>query len=360
MTALLSLLIVLPLLNEPVQQDLEQIEQFSVQMNGEWLAVESSNDGRSRCSSTRSICANAGSITVQCTNITGMTISTRNFFDPVGEPLPEFKRNQFGFSIGGLISSKLKVFGSYDGLRIIKGSTIVSMVPTPAMKLGDFSATGQRQLTDPFTGEPFAGNRIPQERIHPVSARLLSLFPDPTRDDPMRNYANNHPVVNNNNSISSRLDYEISPQTKIFGNYSMNYGNQELVSSLPAFGTTMEETNQDLSINLTHSFSSNRILNLEANFERTTSLQLSQHAFREGLVSSLGIDGIAALDAMDEGYPQFDIMGYANLGFGFGGFFAEGFAAGSPENFCENEYGFSGNYTYVRGSHTIVAGENCS
>ena len=45
MTALLGLLIVLPLLaDEPVQQDLEQIEQFSVQMNGEWLAGESSND----------------------------------------------------------------------------------------------------------------------------------------------------------------------------------------------------------------------------------------------------------------------------------------------------------------------------
>lgn len=358
MTALLGLLIVLPLLaDEPVQQDLEQIEQFSVQMNGEWLAGESSNDEAVALLvnpfNVRKRGKYYGSVYEYHRND---NFDARNFFDPVGEPLPEFKRNQFGFSIGGLISPRLKVFGSYDGLRIIKGSTIVSMVPTPAMKMGDFSATGQRQLIDPFTGEPFEDNRIPQDRIHPVSAKLLSLFPDPTRDDPMRNYANNHPVVNNNNSISSRLDYEISPQTKIFGNYSMNYGNQELVSSLPAFGTTMDEKNQDLSINLTHSFNSNRILNLQANFERTTSLQLSQHAFREGLVSSLGIEGIAALDPMDEGYPQFDIMGYANLGFGFGGFFAEGFAAGSPENFCENEYGFSGNYTYVRGSHTIVAG----
>ena len=108
----------------------------------------------------------------------------------MGEPLPEFKRNQFGFSMGAFITGKLKVFGSYDGLRIIKGSTMLSLVPTAQMKQGDFSALAGRQLVDPFTGAPFDNNQIPKSRIHAVSTKLLSLFPDPNRDDPTGNYAN--------------------------------------------------------------------------------------------------------------------------------------------------------------------------
>ncbi len=278
----------------------------------------------------------------------------RNFFDPVGEPLPEFKRNQFGLSFGALVTKRLKVFGSYDGLRIIKGSTMLSLVPTYEMKRGDFSANTAIRLIDPFTYEPFSGNKIPVERINPVSAKLLSLFPDPTRDDPMRNYVNNQPFGNNNNSISSRVDYEFSPQTKIFGNYTINDGRQSLVSTLPSFGTIMNQRTQSISADLTHSFSSNKVLSLHLSFDRNTSIQLSKQAFQEGLLGSFGIAGVRALDLMDEGYPQMDILGYAPLGFGFGfSFPGAGFANGSPETFCQNTYGFKGEYTYVHGNHTI-------
>jgi hypothetical protein len=32
--------------------------------------------------------------------------------------------------------------------------------------------------------------QVPKSRIHAVSTKLLSLFPDPNRDDPTRNHAN--------------------------------------------------------------------------------------------------------------------------------------------------------------------------
>jgi hypothetical protein len=153
-----------------------------------------------------------------------------------------------------------KVFGSFDGLRIIKGSTSLSMVPTAAMKQGDFSAITWRPIMNPFTGTPFQDNRIPEEFINAVSTKLLSLFPEPNRnDDPVRNYVNNQPFANNNNSISTRIDYEVSSKTKIFGNYNISDGRQELISSLPSFGTGMDERNQDVSVDLTHSFSSNKV-----------------------------------------------------------------------------------------------------
>src|SRR5512146_2687264 len=89
----------------------------------------------------------------------------RNYFDPVGQKLPEYKRNQFGGSLGFLATDRLTLFGTFDGLRINKGSTIVSHVPTREMKIGDFSSFSS-ELMDPFTGKPFQDNRIPEDRIH--------------------------------------------------------------------------------------------------------------------------------------------------------------------------------------------------
>ena len=277
----------------------------------------------------------------------------RNFFDPVGQELPEFKRNQFGISIGAIVTGKMKVFSSYDGLRIVKGSTLLSLVPTPEMKRGDFSALTGRQLVDPFTGSAFPDNKIPEERIHAVSAKLLSLFPDPNRfGDATRNYVNNQPVINNSDGVSTRIDYEFSPQTKLFANHNYRGGRRTTVASLPSFGTTMDEKSQDVSIDLTHSFSSNKVLNLNLKFNRSVSLQLSKQAHQQGLLESLGIEGVGVLDAMDEGYPQLDIMGYASPGFG-------GFTGGgSPENWIQNTYSISSQYTYVRNNHNIAIGGN--
>lgn len=275
----------------------------------------------------------------------------RNFFDPVGEPLPEYKRNQFGGSLGAFLTEKLQLFGTYDGLRINRGSTILSYVPTPAMKRGDFSALAT-QLVDPFTGAPFQNNQIPQSRIHPVALKALTLYPDPNRDDASRNFVNNQPQVNNNDSVTARVDYELSRQTKLFANYTLADGAQRKVTPLPEFRTEENQRRQSISINFTHAFSPGKILSTRLSFNRETELELSNHAYQEGLLESLGIEGVSALDAMDEGYPQFEINGYAMLGFGYGG----GAGAGSPNTSFRNTYRIETDFTYVRGSHRIGFG----
>ena len=333
---------------------LQQIEAFSLQMNEVVLKSTASKDASTALIvnpfSVRKRGKLYGSLYEYHRND---NFDARNFFDPVGQPLPEFKRNQFGISLGAIVTSKMKVFSSYDGLRIVKGSTLVSLVPTPEMKRGDFSAITGRQLVDPFTGSSFPDNKIPAERIHAVSAKLLSLFPDPNRfGDATRNYVNNQPATNNSDGVSTRIDYEFSPQTKLFANHNYRSGSRTVVASLPSFGTTMDEKSQDVSIDLTHSFSSNKVLNLKAGFNRSVSLQLSKQAHQQGLLESLGIEGVGVLDAMDEGYPQLDIMGYASPGFG-------GFTGGgSPESWTQNTYSISSQYTYVHSNHNIAIGGN--
>ena len=153
----------------------------------------------------------------------------RNAFDL--ESKPEFKRNQFGFSLGAFITDKITVFGSYDGLRIIRGSTRTSQVPTSAMKQGDFSNIpwyeNGFEIYDPVTGEIFENNIIPGSRIHNVARNFLSLFPAPNVNGDGYNYVNNDPAIENNDSISVRIDYELSPQTKLFGTYNIRDGNEK-------------------------------------------------------------------------------------------------------------------------------------
>ncbi|PYV22163.1 MAG: hypothetical protein DMG24_17665, partial [Acidobacteria bacterium] len=58
-----------------------------------------------------------------------------------GTRRPEYRRNQFGFALGGPIKrNKTFIFGNYEGLRNIQGLTLGNTVPTPAQLSGDFSS----------------------------------------------------------------------------------------------------------------------------------------------------------------------------------------------------------------------------
>ncbi|MGH6878633.1 MAG: carboxypeptidase regulatory-like domain-containing protein, partial [Rhizomicrobium sp.] len=96
--------------------------------------------------------------------------------------------NQFGGTIGGPIrKNKLFYFASYQGERLVEGSTVLASVPTAAMKAGDLSASPV-PIYDPFTGNPdgsgrtpFPGNVIPPTMIDPGIQNMLNTgdWPNP-------------------------------------------------------------------------------------------------------------------------------------------------------------------------------------
>ena len=69
-------------------------------------------------------------------------LDAKNFFDPLEEPIPAFKRNQFGGVLGGPIKrDSMFFFGSYEGLRERLGVTDVANVPTVAARKGNLLGT---------------------------------------------------------------------------------------------------------------------------------------------------------------------------------------------------------------------------
>lgn len=118
--------------------------------------------------------------------------TARNFFQT---STPEYSRHQFGATFGGpIVKGRTFFFASYEGLDLKESVPITTTVPTMAMRAGDFSGLLPTVvIRDPATGQPFPGNIIPQNRIDPIGAALLAIYPNPTRDTPAGSRpTNNH------------------------------------------------------------------------------------------------------------------------------------------------------------------------
>src|SRR5262249_5172148 len=94
--------------------------------------------------------------------------------DAAGKPIkPEVKANSFGASAGGpIVRNRSFFFGTYEGVRRPNEVTLSQLVPPDAFRTGDLSSLS-RQLINPFTGQPFAGNQVP---VNPASAKILDAL----------------------------------------------------------------------------------------------------------------------------------------------------------------------------------------
>ena len=75
------------------------------------------------------------------------SLDAKNFFDSPTNPIPPFKQNQFGFSIGAPVwipkvfngKNRTFFFFDYQGTRIRTGQTFLATVPPDSWRTGNFS-----------------------------------------------------------------------------------------------------------------------------------------------------------------------------------------------------------------------------
>ena len=111
-----------------------------------------------------------------------------NFFsNSVGAPKPPLRRNQFGGTVGGpILKNKTFFFGSYEGFRERRATTLTQTFPTQKMHHGDFSELLTLPdpviIHDPATGDPYPGNVIPADQVLAVMPGYLDTYvPLPNR-----------------------------------------------------------------------------------------------------------------------------------------------------------------------------------
>ena len=120
-----------------------------------------------------------------------------NFFNNrTGTPKPFYRYSTLGGTLGRPIprlpkvndnGNKLFFFYSFDDTQLKDPQNLkFYTMPTALERAGDFSQSFRPDgtlivVTDPLTGQPFPGNKIPTSRMDPRGVAFLNLFPMPNR-----------------------------------------------------------------------------------------------------------------------------------------------------------------------------------
>jgi hypothetical protein len=259
-------------------------------------------------------------------------LDARNFFERTTQPAP-FKRNQFGFNVGGPINephfgeggpvfsykgkNRTFFFLSYEGLRQRQGLTISGVtVPTD----------GQRSaVTDP------------------VILKLLPLIPRANVGTSGFSGSATAPV--NLDQWTVDVSHNLSDNDRLHGYYAFQRdqrGEPTLqLNSIPGFGDTRRSRRQILTLNETHIFSSALVNEARFGFNRihitfTPNAQLNPLDFgiKDGVTEPIGL-------------PQMAITG---SGLNFGG------PTGFPQGRADTTFVVSDTLNYLRGNHSLKFG----
>jgi hypothetical protein len=137
---------------------------------------------------------------------------------------PVLKQNQFGGSVGGPIrTDKTFFFVDYEGFRNRQGVANLITVPTAKMRAGDFSELPVQIFDPTVSARPaFSGNVIPANRIDPIAARLVALYPLPNLPGLANNYASTTMRTQNMDTTDFRVDHRFNGNSTLFARYSYN------------------------------------------------------------------------------------------------------------------------------------------
>ena len=170
-------------------------------------------------------------------------LDAKNFFDRVGEEIPPFKRNQYGFSLGGpIVKDKIFLFGSYEGFRERLGLSAVATVPTTDGRQGIGVGPGDTDLT-----------------VNPGVVKYMNLYPQPNgRDfgDGTGEYLSSPSRVLDEDYLVIRYDHIVSDADSFFVRYTCSCsGLRTSPSTIGIYNGFNESRRQYVTIEEKHIFS---------------------------------------------------------------------------------------------------------
>jgi hypothetical protein len=296
-------------------------------------------------------------------------VDAKNFFVRPGAPNPRYQLNDFGGRIGGpIFKNKAFFFANYEGYFERSASTLLSSVPTVAMRSGDFR--GVAHIYDPTTTDPvtharteysYMGNLdvINPTSFDTVAFNLVNAYPMPDPGTGLTNNLTTYPLKkSDDNRGDARIDYQISPTQTFFARYSVDDTQIQMPNSLNnviggnenSFSGPQADRGQQGVLAYNKVVSSSLVADYRFGFSRFTSYLLP---------SPLSSPIWATIPG------HLDLPGYQPLGATIGpvapiispsGYFGEGNARGEPQIRREHMWENIATITWQRGKHNLKFG----
>jgi hypothetical protein len=269
-----------------------------------------------------------------------------------------------GFTLGGpIVKNKFFFFGDYQRTIDNFGYVVRAIVPTLAMRNGDFSAVSQR-IYDPFTGDVngnnravFAGNVVPQARFSPIARRLIGFIPAPNIDGAplgQNNYQKAQTREKTTDGFDAKVNLTASAKDQV--SYRVSFMRPVVFDPGPfgeyggpandGFAGTGTNKSVSTAATWTRAFSGSTLLDVRGGLNYYHNIALSQG---DGLTTSseIGIPG-ANIDEFTSGLSRFEIGGYTNPTLGF--------SPSLPWDRSEKTWNVATSLTKLKATHTIKVG----
>lgn len=289
-------------------------------------------------------------------------LDAKNFFDLPDRPIPPFRQNQFGFSLGGpVVKDRTFFFTAYEGLRIRQDQTRLSALPTIYQRQGLFL----EPIIDPETGElfPTVGvdgqtfYRIPPERFGVVARTIIERFfpvPNLRPTEPGLNHVSVDTRKEDRDQVVVRIDHRFSEAHQFFGRYIwarsdqlFPFGDNILTFDPPpppGFGTPVEDDSQNLALGWTWVVSSTKVNELRLGWNFYDGKRTAENK-DVNFARLVGVDMDIA--ERDRGFPAFTLAGISQ--FGDSDVF-------NPLFRKNNIYQISDNFSWTVGRHSLKFG----
>jgi hypothetical protein len=284
--------------------------------------------------------------------------------------IPKYILNQFGANYGGPIKKdKAFFFANWERSRRSVAFSALQTVPTAAMLTGDFSGVSTA-IYDPTTGDPttgngrtqFANNQIPMGEISYAAQQMIKLLAgDAPNVATATGLNNNYFAVADGeytrDNIDTRVDYNPSRSSTIFGRYGVQKSNifepQELGKAGGNAINGGQPGNspsiiQSIGIGGTYTFGSNLLLDANVGYLRQGLAGKNTDLGTNWGLTYFDIPGTNGTSMLDGGMPRFS--------------FSSGLSSlGNPNNsnpfqFRDNTYVSAANLSWTKGKHTTRYG----
>ena len=275
----------------------------------------------------------------------------RNFFAPRDEPAPDYRRGQYGVSLGGpIVKDRLFFFGDYEGTRLTEGITQVTNVPTAAERSGEFAGTALPVPRNPLTGTPFPGDRIPAFFQNPIGRAIAALYPLPNRDVPLANFVSSPNQTDEVDQFDVRIDRPLSGTFDLTARYS--FSDRRLhepfsgpaFSLVPGFGADLARRAQNLVVGGVSVLTPSLLNEARFGFTRVSAGVRPENA-GVSLNREVGLPELSA-NPRDWGLSFITVTGYSPLGHEYN----------NPQASTTNAFQLTDTVTWSRGAHLLRGG----